>query len=151
MSITVQIYTEGLAHNFGLPQYESQGAAGLDIRANESLELRPGETKLIKTGLFVAIPVGYELQVRPRSGLSLKSPFRVANAPGTVDSDYRGEICVIGHNTRGHEIFPIGIGDRIAQLVLQRVPQLVWEPVQAKEELGSTQRGEGGFGSSGKQ
>lgn len=150
MSITVQIYTEGLIHNFGLPQYESQGAAGLDIRANEYVALRPGETRLVKTGLFVAIPIGYELQVRPRSGLSLKSPFRVANAPGTVDSDYRGEICVIGQNTSDHEIFNVGIGDRIAQLVLQQVPQLVWEPVQSKEDLGSTQRGERGFGSSGK-
>lgn len=151
MNIPVQIYLENINHNFGAPQYETSGAAGLDIRANESVVLRPGETKLIKTGIFVAIPVGYELQVRPRSGLSLKSPFRVANAPGTVDSDYRGEICVIGQNTSDTEDFHINVGDRIAQLVLQQVPQLAWETVQSKNELGNTQRGEGGFGSSGKQ
>ena len=151
MNIPVQIYLENINHDFGMPKYETAGAAGLDIRSNESLVLRPGETKLIKTGIFVAVPSGYELQVRPRSGLSLKSPFRVANAPGTVDSDYRGEVCVIGQNTSDTEDFHIGVGDRIAQLVLQQVPQLVWDRVDAKGELGSTQRGEGGFGSSGKQ
>lgn len=150
MNTSVQIYMENINHDFGLPKYETPGAAGMDIRANESITLMPGETRLIKTGIFVAIPEGFEFQVRPRSGLSLKSPFRVANAPGTVDSDYRGEICVIGQNTSDTDSFHINVGDRIAQLVLQNVPQAVWAVVESKESLSETTRGSGGFGSTGK-
>lgn len=151
MQIAVQIISDRLHHTFGLPQYETPGAAGMDIRANELVVLSPKETKLIKTGLYVAIPEGWEIQIRPRSGMSLKTKLRVANAPGTIDSDYRGEICVIAENTHGSEDIVIGIGDRIAQMVLSQVPQIKWECVKSKEELGNTQRGTGGFGSSGNQ
>ena len=149
MNTSVQIYMENINHNFGLPQYETKGAAGMDIRSNENITLLPGETKLIHTGLFVAIPEGFELQVRPRSGLSLKGPFRVANAPGTIDSDYRGEICIIGQNTSDSAEFSIAVGDRIAQLVLQTVPQVEWVTVESHEALSETSRGAGGFGSTG--
>lgn len=150
MNTSVQIYMENINHNFGLPQYETKGAAGMDIRSNENIILLPGETKLIRTGLYVAIPEGFELQVRPRSGLSLKSPFRVANAPGTIDSDYRGEICIIGQNTSDSTEFSIAVGDRIAQLVLQAVPQVNWVTVESREALSETSRGTSGFGSTGK-
>ena len=149
MNTSVQIYMENINHNFGLPQYETKGAAGMDIRSNENITLLPGETKLIRTGLYVAIPEGFELQVRPRSGLSLKGPFRVANAPGTIDSDYRGEICIIGQNTSDSTEFSIAVGDRIAQLVLQTVPQVEWVTVESREALSETSRGAGGFGSTG--
>ena len=150
MIINVSIFCEQLHHQFGLPKYESSGAAGMDIRANEDVVIPPGETTLIKTGLFVAIPIGYEIQIRPRSGLSLKSSFRVANAPGTVDSDYRGEVCIIGQNLSKSESFLVQTGDRIAQMVLQQVPVINWVPVSTKIELPNTERGAGGFGSSGK-
>lgn len=150
MNTVVDIYAENLIHNFGLPQYETQGASGMDIRANEHTVIRPGETKLIKTGLFMAIPDGFEIQVRPRSGLSLKSPFRVANAPGTVDADYRGEVCIIGTNLSNSEDFNILVGDRIAQIVLQEVPKIEWRVVDSRAALLATSRGEGGFGSTGK-
>jgi dUTP pyrophosphatase len=146
--IQVKIYTE-IAHEHGLPEYETAGAAGMDVRANVQVTLEPKETKLIPTGLFVAVPPGYEIQVRPRSGMSLKTAFRVANAPGTVDSDYRGEICIIAQNTHGSVAMTIAKGERIAQLVLQQVPQIAWLKVPSKEELGDTSRGAGGFGSTG--
>ena len=149
MTVAVQIYSESLNHEYGLPQYETAGAAGMDVRANERVVIGPNETKLVKTGLYVAVPPMYEIQVRPRSGLSLKTPLRIANAPGTVDCDYRGEVGIIVHNTHQTDEFVVEIGERIAQLVLQQVPQIKWEVVQSKEELGSTVRGEGGFGSSG--
>lgn len=139
-----------LKHEFGKPKYETIGAAGMDVRANEWNSIEPKETKLIPTGIFMAIPLGYELQVRPRSGLSLKTKFRISNSPGTIDSDYRGELCIIAENTHGVDTFYINLGDRIAQIVLQEVPQLVWDEVLTKEHLPSTDRGEGGFGSTGK-
>lgn len=145
--VPVQIYTE-FKHKFGLPAYETLGAAGMDIRANEAVVIRPGETKLIPTGIFVAIPLGFEIQVRPRSGLSLKTKFRVANAPGTVDSDYRGELCVIAENI-GEDEIKFELGDRISQIVLGIVPLIEWVPVPFKSDLPSTERGEGGFGSTG--
>lgn len=147
LKVPVQIYTE-FKHAFGLPKYETLGAAGMDVRANEPVDLRPGETKLIPTGIFVAIPVGYEIQVRPRSGLSLKTKFRVANAPGTVDSDYRGELCIIAENI-GNEWIKFDLGERISQIVLSYVPQIVWDTVMSRDDLGKTQRGTGGFGSTG--
>lgn len=148
--IPVKIWTE-FAHNHGLPKYETAGAAGMDVRANSRVVIHPKETKLIPTGIFVQIPEGYEIQVRPRSGMSLKTSFRVANSPGTVDSDYRGELCVIGENTNGSVDFVVELGERIGQLVLNRVPQIVWDPVMSKEELTDTDRGIGGFGSSGQK
>ena len=146
--IPVKIYTE-FKHNHGLPEYETLHAAGMDIRANEKIRLEPKETKLIPTGIFMAIPAGFEIQVRPRSGLSLKTKFRIPNSPGTIDSDYRGELCVISENTHGSAEMNIDVGERIGQIVLVPVPQIEWVPVQSKEELGDSDRGTGGFGSSG--
>jgi dUTP pyrophosphatase len=129
-----------------LPQYETGGSAGLDVRSNEDGILQPGEFKLVKTGLFVEIPPGYEIQVRPRSGIALKYGVTVLNSPGTIDSDYRGEIGVIliNHNTLPYAIIK---GERIAQLVLCPVERINW---MAVGNVGGTKRGEKGFGSTGK-
>lgn len=132
-----------------IPEYAQTGDAGMDVRASETVCVYPGETKIIKTGLYVAIPLGYELQVRPRSGMSAKTNIRIANAPGTIDSNYRGEIGVIVDNI-GNDEFHINTGDRIAQLVLSRVPTIRWNSVDSIEALGETNRGAGGFGSTGK-
>lgn len=129
-----------------IPQYAHKTDAGADVFAIEETTIKPHETALIKTGISVAIPVGYEIQVRPRSGLSLKTNLRVANAPGTIDSDYRGEICVIMTNI-GNLSITIKKGDKIAQLVISPVPMIDWVEV---EELSPTERGEGGFGSTDK-
>lgn len=147
MGVSVRIYNKSTNPN---PEYAQQGDAGMDIRASEHVCVYPGETKIIKTGLYVAIPRGYELQVRPRSGMSAKTNIRIANAPGTVDSNYRGEIGVIVDNT-GNDEYIINVGDRIAQLVLSKVPTISWFPVENIEALGSTNRGAGGFGSTGKE
>jgi dUTP pyrophosphatase len=128
-----------------IPKYQTQQAAGFDFHTTEPVTVMPGETKLVPTGLAVAVPEGFELQVRPRSGLSAKTGIRVANAPGTVDSDYRGEIKVILHNT-GEVPFFISVGDRIAQGVICPVFRAEFEEV---EELGQTERGAGAFGSTG--
>ena len=135
--------------NNALPSYETSASAGLDIRAfiEEKLTLSPGERKLIKTGLFLEIPEGYEAQVRPRSGLALKNGITVLNSPGTIDADYRGEIGVILIN-HSSENFEINSGDRIAQLVFAKVEQAVWFET---ESLNETERGQGGFGSTGKK
>lgn len=130
------------------PEYAKVGDAGMDIRASEPVCVYPGETKIIKTGLYVAIPTGYELQVRPRSGMSAKTNIRIANTPGTIDSNYRGEIGIIVDNT-GNDEYVISVGDRIAQLVLNTVPAIRWCPVENVEALGETNRGAGGFGSTG--
>lgn len=134
-------------HNFGNPEYSDPGSSGMDVRASleNSLILRPGERLLIPTGLYVEIPKGYEIQVRPRSGLSLKKGITVLNTPGTIDASYRGEIGVILQNN-GTEDFLIENGDRIAQLVLCEVPICIWEITESLEE---TERGSGGFGHSG--
>jgi dUTP pyrophosphatase len=130
-----------------LPKYETSGASGMDVAANlsEPLVISAGETKLIPTGLFVEILPGLEIQVRPRSGLSLKTKMRVSNSPGTIDSCYRGEIKVIAENIGGDRIV-INHGDRVAQLVLCPVITCVWEEV---DELSTTDRGADGFGSTG--
>lgn len=132
-----------------LPSYETAGAAGADLRANlpdrGALTLAPGARALVPTGLRVAIPEGYELQVRPRSGLALKHGITLPNAPGTIDSDYRGSLGVIVLNA-GDAPFTITHGDRIAQLVLAPVVRCVFEEVAA---LPGTARGTGGFGSTG--
>ncbi len=130
-----------------LPHYATEGAAGADVSAflSEPMILRPGEYGAVPTGLHMEIPVGYEVQVRPRSGLALKSGVTVLNAPGTIDSDYRGEVKVILIN---HSSVPFEIrnGDRIAQIVVAKVERL---PFEEAESLSGTERGEGGFGSTG--
>lgn len=131
----------------GMPEYATGGAAGMDVRANidQPLVLQPLHRALVPTGLFVSIPVGYECQVRPRSGLAAKYGVTVANAPGTVDSDYRGEIKVILVNLSDAP-FVINDGERIAQLVFARHERVDWEPV---DSLDDTERGDGGFGHTG--
>lgn len=130
-----------------LPQYATPQSAGLDLRANLSspIELRSLERKLIPTGLYIALPQGYEAQVRPRSGLALKHGISVLNSPGTIDADYRGEICVILANL-SEEPFIVNDGERIAQMVIARHEQAEWEQVDV---LDQTERGAGGFGHSG--
>ena len=128
-----------------LPAYASDGAAGMDIVAAESLTLRPGARAAIATGLAFAIPVGWEIQVRPRSGLALKHGVTVPNTPGTIDSDYRGEVKVILANL-SDEYFEVKRGDRIAQIVPAQVQRAVLVEV---EDLDGTARGTGGFGSTG--
>lgn len=128
-----------------VPTYASESAAGMDLKANESVVLRPMERYAVSTGIRIAIPDGYEGQVRPRSGLALKKGLSIPNAPGTIDSDYRGEVKVILINL-GAEPVAIGKGDRIAQLVVAPVAKVHWEPC---EELQETTRGTGGFGSTG--
>ncbi|MBR3987340.1 MAG: dUTP diphosphatase [Bacteroidales bacterium] len=132
-----------------LPKYETQYSAGLDLKAflpEGHITLEPLQRGLVKTGLFIELPVGYEAQVRPRSGLALKKGITVLNSPGTIDADYRGEICVILINL-SQEPFVINDGERIAQMVVARHEQA--ELVQV-EELSETERGAGGFGHTGK-
>ena len=144
----VKIYTE-FNHEFGLPRYETEGAACMDVRANATVMLHPKETKRIPTGIFVAIPEGYEMQIIPRSGLSLKTAFRVANSPACIDADYRGEINIIGQNTSSNVEMQITKGERIAQIKLVEVPKITWANAMSKDELGTTDRGDGGFGHTG--
>ena len=131
-----------------LPKYETKGSAGMDVRANikESITLKSLERILIPTGLKVAIPEGYEIQVRPRSGLAIKHGITMLNTPGTVDSDYRGELKVIVVNL-SNEAYTIEPDERIGQFVLNKIEQIEFVEV---EELESTERGEGGFGHTGK-
>lgn len=133
-----------------LPEYSKSGDAGKDVRASEGFTLHPGDTRIINTGLYVAIPEGYEIQVRPRSGLSVNTKLRVANSPGTIDSNFRGELCVIMDNIGGDSII-IRKGDRIGQLVLAVVPVWDWVIADSVETLGNTNRGINGFGSTGVQ
>ena len=128
-----------------LPSYSTSEAAGMDIKAADGAGIALGETRMIRTGLAVEIPFGWELQCRSRSGLASKG-IVVANSPGTIDSDYRGELCVILHNQAHLGVYEVHPGDRIAQLVLAEVPRMKIEEV---EELSETDRGEGGFGSTG--
>ena len=130
-----------------LPKYQTALSAGMDLYANisEPITLKSLERTLVKTGLFISLPKGYEAQVRPRSGLALKNGITVLNTPGTIDADYRGEIGVILVNLSAEE-FTINDGDRIAQMVIAKHETAIWEEVNTLEE---TERGEGGFGSSG--
>lgn len=128
-----------------LPTYATEGAAGMDVLAAEDVTLAAGARHAVATGLAVAIPPGFEIQVRPRSGLALKHGISVPNTPGTIDSDYRGELKVILIN-HGTDAFDVRRGDRIAQLVLAPVTRATWLKV---DELDETTRGEGGFGSTG--
>ena len=132
-----------------LPARATSGAAGVDLRAcvDQELELAPGARALVPTGIAIALPDGYEAQVRPRSGLALEHGLTLVNSPGTVDADYRGEIAVLLINLGGRPA-RIRRGDRIAQLVVQRVPDSIWIEV---DELPATERGPGGFGHSGRE
>ena len=145
--MTIRIQISRLPHGEGLPlpNYATHGAAGMDVVAAEDLDLMPGQRHAVATGFRVAIPEGYEIQVRPRSGLAFKHGVTVPNTPGTIDSDYRGELKVIVIN-HGAEGFAIARGDRIAQLVLAPVTLALWDEVA---ELDATVRGAGGFGSTG--
>jgi dUTP pyrophosphatase len=130
-----------------LPSYETIASAGMDLRANiaASITLKPLERAIVKTGLFIALPLGYEAQVRPRSGLAFKNGITVLNSPGTIDADYRGEIGVILVNLSNQD-FIVQNGERIAQLIIAKHERADWIEVQ---ELSQTDRGEGGFGSTG--
>jgi dUTP pyrophosphatase len=147
MNNPVGVQVKRLPHGEGLalPHYATQGAAGMDVLSAEDVTLDPGARHAVATGLALAIPAGYEIQVRPRSGLALKHGISVPNTPGTIDSDYRGELRIILIN-HGAEPFAIARGDRVAQLVLAPVVQAAWEVVA---ELDDTERGAGGFGSTG--
>jgi dUTP pyrophosphatase len=131
-----------------IPKYQTSGSAGFDFHTVEDVTVFPKETKLVSTGLAFEIPEGYELQVRPRSGISLKTKVRISNSPGTIDSDYRGLVSIIVDNISSHGSLPYEIkkGDRIAQGVICKVNQAVF----IEDELSETERGEGGFGSTNK-
>ncbi len=143
----VAVQVKRLPHGEGLalPHYATAGAAGMDVLSAEDVTLAPGARHAVSTGLALAIPEGYEVQVRPRSGLALKHGISVPNTPGTIDSDYRGELKVILIN-HGNAAFDIARGDRVAQLVLAPVTRAAWDEVA---ELDGTARGAGGFGSTG--
>ena len=147
MNDAIKVEVKRLAHGEGLalPAYATSGSAGMDVVSAEDVTIAPGARHAVATGLSVAIPQGYEIQVRPRSGLAFKHGITVPNTPGTIDSDYRGELKVLLIN-HGSEDFAIARGDRVAQLVLAPVVQAAWSEV---EELDATKRGAGGFGSTG--
>ena len=147
MNDPVRVAIKRLPHGEGLalPAYATAGAAGMDVLSAEDVTLAPGARHAVATGLALAIPPGFEIQVRPRSGLALKHGVSVPNTPGTIDSDYRGELKVILIN-HGAEAFAIARGDRVAQLVLAPVVRAAWHEVG---ELDETDRGAGGFGSTG--
>jgi dUTP pyrophosphatase len=147
MPITLLVRRKAGCEDLPLPRYMSEAAAGMDVCAavDEPIALGPGDVKLVPTGLFIAIPEGYEVQVRPRSGLALRHGLAIVNSPGTIDSDYRGEVGVIVGNV-GREPFAITRGLRIAQLVVAPVERA---EVRLVEELPDSRRGDGGFGSSG--
>jgi dUTP pyrophosphatase len=134
-----------LAAGATLPSYKTEGSAGLDLSCSEDFDLQPMERRLVGTGLRIAVPSGFEAQVRPRSGLAVKHGITMVNTPGTIDSDYRGEVKVILINL-GHEPVSFNVGERIAQLVICPVARV---QLQVVEDLDETQRGEGGFGSTG--
>lgn len=151
--IRVPVHLLPHAEGLPLPAYATPHAAGMDLRAalgeSEVRCIQPGQRDLIPTGLVMAIPEGYEGQVRPRSGLALKHGISVLNAPGTIDADYRGEVAVVLIN-HGSEPFEVRHGDRIAQLILAPVTRGTWVPETNLAALGDTQRGEGGYGSTGR-
>jgi len=146
-SVNVAITREPGCEDLALPAYETEQSAGMDLRAavTESITLQPGARDLIPAGIRIALPPGYEAQVRPRSGLAIKKGISLLNSPGTIDADYRGEIRVIMANL-GQEPFTINRGDRIAQLIIAPVTQATWQEVDSLDE---TERGTGGFGHTG--
>lgn len=145
----IPIKTLVVHENAVMPQYAHEGDACVDLSAVEDTNIPAGATVLIHTGLKFIIPFGYEMQIRPRSGMSLKTNLRVANAPGTIDSNYRGEVCIIMTNI-GQENYEIKQGDRIAQAIIQKVPYIYFELTEEKDFNDNTDRGNQGFGSSGK-
>lgn len=146
-SVKVRVQREAGASDLSLPAYQTAGAAGMDLVSAETQEivLRPGETRLVSTGIRISLPAGYEAQVRPRSGLALKHGITLLNSPGTIDSDYRGLISVILIN-HGREAFTVTRGMRLAQMVIQEVIRAEWEET---DSLDSTARAAGGFGHTG--
>ncbi len=155
MSVLIAVQREPDARDLPLPEYATAGAAGLDLRATIEADLRlaPGDRALVSTGIRLALPEGYEGQVRPRSGLAWRSGLTLLNAPGTIDCDYRGVVKVILVNL-GQDAVTVRRGDRIAQLVVAPVSRVVWaetaEALTAEPGRGEAGRGEGGFGSTGK-
>ena len=145
----VDVYVEICREGVELPAYARQGDAGMDVRAAVDMTIDPMATAIVPTGLKVAIPEGYEIQVRPRSGLSLKTSLRIPNSPGTIDSGYRNEVGIIVWNSSPDTPLEIKAGDRIAQFVLQKVPVINFVPTQDVSQIGED-RG-GGFGSTGKE
>jgi len=145
MSIQVKIINQS---DFTLPSYQTEGSAGMDLRANitEAVILQPLERRLVPTGLFIELPLGFEAQIRPRSGLAFKYGLTVLNSPGTVDSDYRGEVKVLLINL-SNEPFEVNPGERIAQMIVSKHEKVEWE---TSSELTDSQRGAGGYGSTGK-
>ena len=144
-----EILIKRLSKNIPLPKYETDGSSGMDLAADvkANIEIKPGKTKIIPTGLTVSIPKNFEIQIRPRSGLAAKESIGVLNSPGTIDSDYRGELKIILFN-HGNKDFIINNGDRIAQMVLVPIVKMEFEEV---DSLPNTVRGQGGFGSTGKK
>lgn len=145
---SLKIQITALAEGVTIPAYAYPGDAGMDLRATEAVTLAPFERALVSTGLAIAIPEGYAGFVQPRSGLAIKQGVSVLNTPGLIDSHYRGELKVALINLDAHNTFEVQPGDRIAQLVIQKVANVEWEVVDALDE---TERGAGGFGSSGVQ
>jgi len=147
--VTIEVKRLPITDGLSLPAYETEGSAGMDLLAaldeGEEMVIKPGARALVPTGLKMAIPLGYEVQVRPRSGLAYKKGLTVLNAPGTIDSDYRGEVKVILIN-HGEDSVTLTRGERIAQMVVAPVVQATW---QERDELSDTERGAGGFGSTG--
>ena len=144
--VRVLIARSGRAKDFPLPEYATPASAGVDLRASEGCVIPPGGRALVPTGLRIALPEDYEAQIRPRSGLALRHGVTLPNSPGTIDADYRGEVRVILMNL-GQEPFVVEPGDRIAQMVVAPVTRVAWSEVEA---LDATERGEGGFGSTGR-
>lgn len=151
MKVKVKVFNKSKNE---LPSYATAGSAGIDLVANingiDRQIIYPGKWALVHTGLHVAIPEGYELQIRPRSGLALKKGITVLNSPGTIDCDFRGEVGVIVIN-HSDEAIAFANGDKVAQAVLKQVDQIEWESVSTFEQLPTTDRGEGGFGSTDKK
>lgn len=146
MSLVIKFKREAGGHDLELPSYQSEGAAGLDVRAAEDRMLQPGETALVPTGFSMEIPAGFEAQLRPRSGLAAKHGITLLNSPGTIDHDFRGQVQIILTNL-GHEPFFVHRGDRIAQMVIAKVERA---QIEVATELSETERGSGGFGHTGR-
>ena len=153
MHLTIPIHSLPHAEGLDLPAFATPHSAGMDLRAaipdGETWTLAPGERRLVPTGLSMAIPEGFEAQVRPRSGLALKHGLTVLNSPGTIDADYRGEVQVMLIN-HGQVPFELRRGERIAQMLVAPVVLWSWKPVASTEDLGATDRGTGGYGSTGR-
>ena len=137
-----------LDKELSLPKYETDGSAGMDLYSTKNTWIIPGQISIISTGIAISLPKGYEAQIRPRSGLAAKHGITVVNAPGTIDSDYRGEIKIILTNLSRQQ-YQVLRGNRIAQMVINRVEQINWLPVETGLDLEQSERGSGGFGSTG--